>query len=98
MEIMPKLATICIRAGLTEAIAESIWLAIKERRQIDNGVAWADQLGEYVIGQGLDHTFFSVFPCPFEGHTDDWQVIQPINNAKDLLTQLTLSEGSANAS
>lgn len=87
--IIPKLATISARSGITQEMAEVIYIRrITSAQQPPAVGPWASQVGQYVIGQGDNHDYMTIFVLPFEGHADDWQVIEPIYNADDLLRQL----------
>lgn len=103
--IIPKLATVSSRSGVTQEKAEAIYvgvmammdsLAVSNINIIFKDAPWAFiTVDDYVIGQGKNHNYMTVFKVPFEGHADDWQVIKPIHTADDLLEQL---RGSSNES
>lgn len=87
--IIPKLATVSTRCGISQEMAEVIYIRkITSAQQPPAVGPWASQVGQYVIGQSDNHEYMTIFELPFNGHADDWQVIEPILNADDLLRQL----------
>jgi len=49
-------------------------------------VDWVFEGQNYVVGmENVD--YYTVIPVPFDGHADDWNVIKPIRDAKDLQHQ-----------
>lgn len=85
---MKRLAAVCTRAGVSVELAHK---ALLRAMPIPNGV-WAKEVEvdgtKLVVGQGSADDMFVCFPCPFEGHSDEWKVILPIRSANDLLKQL----------
>jgi hypothetical protein len=86
--MLPKLAVISVRAGITQEIADKLFLDTMEHHSEEDDGIWVVRSGNYVIGQGKNKKYVTVFPCPFEGHKDDWQVVLPITCANDLAKQL----------
>lgn len=85
---MFNLSQICMQYGISKEIANKIlFLAFP----FPEGI-WAKEVlfenNRYVVGQGIDHKYFSVFKCPCEGHCEEWELIKPINSAQDLKVQL----------
>lgn len=90
-KIIPTHSHITERAAVDPAVAEQAWLkALQEKGEMPP-IPWAAEtefLGKrYVVGMGVPE-FYTVFPLPFSGHQEEWQVIPPINSAKDLLKVL----------
>ena len=95
MIISPRLANICSRALIDTEIANKVLEIALKKNHPESKNVWAEEViledKKYVVGQG-DISYFVCFPCPFNGHRDDWEVILPINSAQDLLKQLKGSQ------
>jgi hypothetical protein len=91
MKITPKPSHITERAAVDPAVAEQVWLKVLHEEGEMPPIPWAaetDILGQrFVVGMGVPE-FYTVFPLPFSGHMEEWQVIPPINSAADLLKVL----------
>lgn len=91
MRILAKPSTLTVRAAVDAKIAEHVWLKVLHDEGEYPPLPWAAEtelLGQrWVVGQAVEE-YYTVLPLPFKGHSDDWQVILPINTAADLLKQL----------
>lgn len=88
---VPKPSALTVRAAVDENIAQQVWLKVLHEEGEQPPMPWAaetEMLGQrWVVGQAVPE-YFTVLPLPFSGHSDDWEVIKPINTADDLLKQL----------
>lgn len=72
---------------MDSSLAEQVWLQLVHK--VGNySFPWAKDVEfggqQFVVGMTCPD-YYTVIPVPFEGHSDDWEVLKPIRNARDLM-------------
>jgi hypothetical protein len=87
-----KVSAVTERAALDPSLAEQIWLQALGRIEAMPPFPWATEIEfsgtRYAVGMGVPE-YYTVLELPFTGHMEEWQVINPINSAKDMLRELS---------